>query len=429
MESGQQQWWTPPAPTQQQQHHYQHHQQAYSQQRQQQQQHPQSPSLASHSRMPSKGSGTSWSLLPPPSAVNDQPTSANSIQNINTSPHPQQATPYLSPASVGGSEATTSSTGISYQWPDNGRSPLPPPQHNHAHHLRHLSQDSYQQPSPPFGSGIVPSPHVPYPVTPTGFSTRSASFPGITYKKYQTSPSPPTHGASQSPVNGTYTPSSPYFSDSSWESIDGSLASYDIPPNALPPLHARHYVPSNDSGVNTNSTPPIHHSMTSGPGQLVHQQQRGLGDGSYHPSQGGLQLPPTAYPYPNSYPQMYSPAQIDPYSGIITNVNSLSTRTRAKPRTKRIFPCEVAGCGKVFSRKFNLTSHLLCHTTDRPFACTHCPQAFRRKHDLTRHLRTLHGEKKENVCEICVLRFARADALTRHMSAAHSGLTATTKPQ
>ncbi|KAJ8659295.1 hypothetical protein O0I10_005009 [Lichtheimia ornata] len=50
----------------------------------------------------------------------------------------------------------------------------------------------------------------------------------------------------------------------------------------------------------------------------------------------------------------------------------------------------------------------------RPFACPMCSRAFKRKHDLQRHVR-VHTGAKPYACLCCKKAFARTDALKRHL--------------
>ncbi|KAG0201866.1 hypothetical protein BGX28_005438 [Mortierella sp. GBA30] len=77
------------------------------------------------------------------------------------------------------------------------------------------------------------------------------------------------------------------------------------------------------------------------------------------------------------------------------------------------FACDSPGCGKVFSRAYNLTSHMKTHSAERPFLCDSCPLAFARRHDRERHVR-LHTGEKPYSCESCGCGFMRNDALHRH---------------
>ncbi|CDS11138.1 hypothetical protein LRAMOSA03401 [Lichtheimia ramosa] len=54
------------------------------------------------------------------------------------------------------------------------------------------------------------------------------------------------------------------------------------------------------------------------------------------------------------------------------------------------------------------------HDDSRPFACPMCSRAFKRKHDLQRHVR-VHTGAKPYACLCCKKAFARTDALKRHL--------------
>ncbi|KAF9903797.1 hypothetical protein EC991_003355 [Linnemannia zychae] len=83
------------------------------------------------------------------------------------------------------------------------------------------------------------------------------------------------------------------------------------------------------------------------------------------------------------------------------------------PEGAASFPCEFAGCNKVFARLYNLKSHSKTHTNERPFVCVHCDLAFARGHDLKRHVK-VHGGEKPFTCSGCSKSFSRLDALGRH---------------
>ncbi|KAF9437373.1 hypothetical protein BGZ76_000964 [Entomortierella beljakovae] len=58
------------------------------------------------------------------------------------------------------------------------------------------------------------------------------------------------------------------------------------------------------------------------------------------------------------------------------------------PEIKDVHVCPV--CQRRFTRPFNLRSHLMTHTTARPFPCDECHWKFTRQHDLLRHKRAKH---------------------------------------
>ncbi|TPX56287.1 hypothetical protein SpCBS45565_g08437 [Spizellomyces sp. 'palustris'] len=100
----------------------------------------------------------------------------------------------------------------------------------------------------------------------------------------------------------------------------------------------------------------------------------------------------------------------DPNFAIITEV-----RDERTGKTRKMFRCAYPGCAKVCNRLYNLKSHVLVHTNNRPFQCDHCAMSFARRHDLQRHLRSTHQKQKAFVCDRCGLSFTRADAYRRHL--------------
>ena len=65
---------------------------------------------------------------------------------------------------------------------------------------------------------------------------------------------------------------------------------------------------------------------------------------------------------------------------------------KVKQDDKSYFECTVEGCHKRFTRRAeNAKAHWLQHKEIAPFACTECPVRYRRKHDLKRHVASLHG--------------------------------------
>ncbi|KAF9131221.1 hypothetical protein BGW39_002071 [Mortierella sp. 14UC] len=108
----------------------------------------------------------------------------------------------------------------------------------------------------------------------------------------------------------------------------------------------------------------------------------------------------------------------------VNNSNNRDDNTRAngksrsehKPPINR-FICPLPGCGRTFSRPFNLKSHGMTHETLRPYACDQCDKTFARIHDRDRHLKG-HLIEKAHFCVVCLGRFARQDAVTRHLKLA-----------
>ncbi|ODV80243.1 uncharacterized protein CANTADRAFT_49926 [Suhomyces tanzawaensis NRRL Y-17324] len=82
------------------------------------------------------------------------------------------------------------------------------------------------------------------------------------------------------------------------------------------------------------------------------------------------------------------------------------------PNEDKIYLCTFKGCGKEFTRRYNVRSHIQTHLSDRPFACPSCPKRFVRQHDLNRHIKG-HLETRNCKCT-CGKEFARLDALKKH---------------
>ena len=64
-----------------------------------------------------------------------------------------------------------------------------------------------------------------------------------------------------------------------------------------------------------------------------------------------------------------------------------SNRATPKP-----FVCTHPGCNQSFQWKSRLQSHMLVHSGDRPFACKLCDATWKRKSELTVHMRNAHGQ-------------------------------------
>lgn len=82
------------------------------------------------------------------------------------------------------------------------------------------------------------------------------------------------------------------------------------------------------------------------------------------------------------------------------------------PDEEKIYTCTYKNCGKKFTRRYNVRSHIQTHLSDRPFACSRCPKRFVRQHDLNRHVKG-HMEARSCKC-VCGKEFARIDALKKH---------------
>lgn len=89
---------------------------------------------------------------------------------------------------------------------------------------------------------------------------------------------------------------------------------------------------------------------------------------------------------------------------------------------EKCYRCDVCPYASISAR--HLESHLLIHTDQKPFVCSHCDQAFRQKQLLKRHENLYHvngyvpptPKEKTHKCPTCEKAFRHKGNLIRHMS-------------
>jgi KRAB domain-containing zinc finger protein len=94
--------------------------------------------------------------------------------------------------------------------------------------------------------------------------------------------------------------------------------------------------------------------------------------------------------------------------------DALLTHGRVHRENRKLYPCQVEGCDKVFKTNAGLREHKIKHSGRRDYKCQICGQDFMYPEVLKHHL-ILHTDLMPFSCEICNRKFRHKVTLKNHM--------------
>eukprot|EP00184_Porphyridium_aerugineum_P007375 CAMPEP_0184706950 /NCGR_PEP_ID=MMETSP0313-20130426/37020_1 /TAXON_ID=2792 /ORGANISM="Porphyridium aerugineum, Strain SAG 1380-2" /LENGTH=596 /DNA_ID=CAMNT_0027168519 /DNA_START=50 /DNA_END=1840 /DNA_ORIENTATION=- len=84
-------------------------------------------------------------------------------------------------------------------------------------------------------------------------------------------------------------------------------------------------------------------------------------------------------------------------------------------------PCKFCTGGKIFSRKHDLKRHIkTIHMLERDFACALCPKTFKRKSHLEYHIKGIHEKAISLDCPYCDKNYGSESSLGKHVRKHHA---------
>jgi len=104
-----------------------------------------------------------------------------------------------------------------------------------------------------------------------------------------------------------------------------------------------------------------------------------------------------------------------------TTKGSLELHVDSVHLKKKEFGCSI--CGRLFSRKHILKTHIATHYGKRDFQCAVCGKKFLQKSNLSRHERIHEAKNFGYGCRFCGQAFTQNKHLNNHMLSVHSAKT------
>lgn len=80
----------------------------------------------------------------------------------------------------------------------------------------------------------------------------------------------------------------------------------------------------------------------------------------------------------------------------------------------RNYPCTFPGCTQACKTKSDLTKHMVRHKTVKDFKCELCPNSYKCRASLRKHIQYQHTENRNFPCETCGKAFKVKSALKKH---------------
>lgn len=178
--------------------------------------------------------------------------------------------------------------------------------------------------------------------------------------------------------------------------IGGQRNSYVQYPMGAPPTNSnygmgRSYIPESNHFMPASSSSQSHHQHQVNSRHSQSSEQNHNLNAPVGPSPIAALMPAT-FVGPGGIP-VPTPGQSQ-----IEMIDEIGEAVEGSVKSDGIAQCPYPNCTKTFAknRTYNLKAHLRAHSQLKPFACTECPRAFSRRHDLERHARVhVSGDRIE----------------------------------